>query len=275
MKTRCAIAVVFLMTVVLYFCLVLHIRGQAFTPLRPFILQSSGSNSIIITNPSYIPGIAYWWVATDTLTNQGTNVAITNWIDRIQGLMWTNETAGARPMNSETDGIVFDGSVWMTNSGMVITNHTGPSAAMFICRRTAQNALVQGILYNFDLHNGYGYQNGSLGSASWLFQAPANIGLSGPLATNLWECLLLNDVGSGTGGSSWTNGVLCRGNFGFGAAWIATNLVGGTGEAGRYLVGNIQEIAIYTNYIGTNVNDLSNWASILNHYATNTYKYVP
>ncbi len=79
-----------------------------------------------VTNPfpQNVPGLALYWVASDTFS-QGTNTALTNWIDRIQGSIWTNGASAQRPTNA-LDGVHFAGAgIHFTNAGASLTGSSG------------------------------------------------------------------------------------------------------------------------------------------------------
>lgn len=112
MKTRCAIAVVFLLSVVLYFCLVLQSHGQAFTPLRPFIPTSQVVSNLTPEQlASY--GLALRWVASDLGTN---SLNVNTWTDRVQQAIWRMDEATQQPAYTTNNGVSLDLTHRLTNN---------------------------------------------------------------------------------------------------------------------------------------------------------------
>lgn len=242
--------------------------GQAFTPRRPFIPQVAGASGP--QSPTNFAGLAYYWVASDTLI-QGTNVTITNWVDRIQGLIWTNETAGSRPVNS-TNGIYFDGSTWMTNSGMILPT-VSDNGWYFIIERTAQTDWWNTFLSRQGQDGGFVFGDGIHSPKYIALRGPSSTELAGSaVPTNKFMTLFLNAHSTAFTSQFATNGVAALQNFSDNTGpGNFTNVLGrnGTVAFGYRFTGYIQEIAVWTNQVTTNA-----WIP-LNSYATNTYLYSP
>lgn len=218
--------------------------------------------------PQTLPGLAYYWVASDL--NVGDKV--TNWIDRIQGLAWTNQTSAKQPTNSAL-GVYFDGTMFLTNSGMVMPVNQYNSLFVII-RRDTYPGVFQGILCNVATKFGYVFNNiGIISYADWAFAQASQADLSGNqgrLKTNTFMTLIADSYNGSGSDHYYTNGILSATiSSTTVSSAVATNLLGGTGDAGRYLVGYIRELAIITNTITATI------ASNLNYYATNTYSYTP
>jgi hypothetical protein len=263
MKERISIAVVILVVAVVYFCLIVHARGQGFTPRRPFILQlaspgGGGTNG----TPYAVPGIYLWWNYQDALA-QGTNVAMTNWVDRIQGLIFTNQTAGYRP-TIETNGVKFDGSstfltnispgVWLASSYSLIFVvldwiYTGNSRATYLCFNT--NLAVGSRAYT--LQNTWNWEE-RVNSGSFY-----DLGANGGIKTNV--LFSLSSMNVLTNDMFFTNGV--RSRLGSTGGSQMFNNLGGIIFSEWGFQGWIRDVIVYTNVFldPLLITNLQYWAS--------------
>lgn len=211
--------------------------------------------------PNSIPGLAYWWVASD-LPVGGT---VTNWADRIQGLIWTNDVkAGFTTTTNSGLGVYFSGTARFTNSGTSST-HTSGGSAFVIVERTSMNKNFESILTDTGQGRFYGYDAFHAGSEVIYCDVNSNMG---KVKTNNFMTLIASNV-SGTAHVFYTNGVFVQSVPSGSSTFLKDITMLGDDTNSRQLIGYIQEIAIYTNTL------TSGNATALDSYATNTYTYSP
>lgn len=263
MKERISIAVVFLVVVVVYFCLIAHGRGQAFTPRRPFILQSASTGGGGTNGTPYsVPGIYLWWNYQDAL-QQGTNVYMTNWVDRIQGRIFTNESGSTDRPIAHTNGVQFNGSTTYTTN-VVAVDLTTDYSLIFVILEWSYNAATRAsyMVYHTGLAAGsraYTLKNTAeweerVSSGSFYTLAPA-----GTISSNV--LLSLSSMNVLTNDMFFTNGVRSRlGSTG--GAQKFRNL-GGVEYTEWPFKGWIRDVIVYTNAFldPTLVTNLQYWAS--------------
>lgn len=233
--------------------------GQAFTPRRPFVYQLA---STVNTNPEpqQLAGLYLWWNSGDTLS-QGTNVVITNWIDRIQGWVFTNETSATRPSNS-TNGVVFDGvDDLLTN--VVAVNQSSIHSLTFLVLQWDLNSSVSPTFLM--------YSAGTANQIEWFHNAGQTWGLTynppasgcsrcdGGIQTNVLMTVAMLDTAGNS--YSYTNGIVSK--TGCGTGNLQFNELGGIDY--WPFKGRILDLIVYTN------NADSTYVPVLQHYANTNY----
>lgn len=158
-------------------------------PVVPFVTQASGFS------PVQIPGLALWWHSADTLS-QGTGVVLTNWIDEIQGVIWTNGAASGRPTNTAIGvGYGGDGTTasFLTNLSVNIgTNYSVVFVGQITKNSTASGA--GGGIYGDRTNLTAGFAFGGTGVSQWDVHNGVNynIGIAGWPSSNEFDTVLIN-----------------------------------------------------------------------------------
>lgn len=256
MKERISIAVVLLVVVVVYFCLIVHARGQAFTPRRPFILQSASTGGSTNQEPYNLSGLYLWWHSDDFLSYQ-TNGSIACWTDRIQGWIFTNETSGSRPTISGTNGVAFDGTAqFMTNVTAVNMSGDSGHSLIFVVMQWIPSGITPVYMSYTD---GTSWQDRRLQSSdhNWAINyGPPSTGCNiVHVPTN--ELMTLSTLNYTGGERAYTNGVYANASCG---GFQKFNWIGFT-PSFWYFKGYIRDIICYTNQSDpTFVTNLQYWA---------------
>lgn len=242
----------------------------SFSSDQPYLAQEFVSPP----SPTDIPGLFYRWVAADLLTSNGqTNLAVTNWIDRIQSSPLTNGDAATRPINNNTNGVMFNGTSYLTNIVTITNTQGGPLSWFVVLNRT--NGMPYEA-YIFGTHNSYGFSlrnNENLFDGAWPDQLVYNDGTglyhyAGLLPTNsiMDICFSGNTASDTNYAHCWTNG-LWSGKVTVHPFSDGINLIGAQtlADSNWRFKGYLYEICIYTNYLTTNQ------IVGLHTYRTNTY----
>lgn len=238
-------------TILLLFCA--SAFGQAFTPRRPFVTQSTPASG-----PSSMGQLAYWWVASDLPLG-----AVSTWTDRNVGSVWQSRTPAQPAPTNTVDGVQFNGTTHTTLTNVigaisVITN----SSQFVILARTGTGAF-QDIL---DFKND-GTWEWTWFSTTWeLF--PGSKAAVGNPGTNVFFDMAYTSDYANNRIIGYTNGVAVITNTTstIGGTW---HIMGGITNSG-FFSGYIKELIMYTNTV-LNLTTVSN----LHYYATNTYHYTP
>jgi hypothetical protein len=218
----------------------------------PFLAPNAIASSAPTNSIPGAPALALWWVASDTLVF-GTNIAVTNWTERVNGVQSKQGDASRQPTNSLL-GVGFGGAQDLTNVS-TLTSHSNTFFVIYEATATAPIANVLG-------GGGYGF---SLASLEWYESGTPLTKLSSAVSLNqvkdfVWNgtnTFYTNNVVSATGislpGIGFTN---------IGSAMPST--------PNSFWKGYILEIAVWTNTVLSAVN-ISN----IHYYATNTYGFSP
>lgn len=232
---------------------------------QPFFFQKSEATAEQPSPKTIVPGLAYWWVASD-ITN---GWSVTNWYDRLQNYPLTQESASNRPTNS-TSGVAFFSSNCLTN--VAITPTASYSLSHFvIIKPVIRTRNWEDYLGNKTNSYFYGFQRISPEHwyASWDGVTSQNLdGIN--IATNKWYLLVVSEPASGSGQNhnTYTNGVgAISVNYGTWPLPNAFSSVGGSAGSTVYLDGYIRELGIITNTVSAST------VSNLFWYATNTYTF--
>lgn len=241
-RSRIALAVLFLSCLTCF--------GQ-FGVEQPFFLTSSTSSEIQPT----VSGLGYWWVASDLPTN----TIVTNWVDRINGLVFKNDNTSDRPTNS-VQGIGFDGSSELTNTGFCPSFTNG---FFIIIKRSVQGAWNPiDLSYTFRSYSVYNCDLVGIQSPTILWA-----GANRTLPTNSW--ITLGWTYTTNTARYYTNGVFTGtapliANLTAGTL-AARRLLGGQGNGSIYFTGFVREYLGFTNRLTDD--DMTN----LHYYATTKY----
>lgn len=222
-------------------------------------LQTTPSTGI--PGPTSIPGLRYWWVASDLPLN----VKVTNWFDRIQGFVLTNTTDSLRPTNSSA-GVGFNSSTWLQFSNSFIETINSTGSWFVVAAPTTSSGGFASIIGGAD-GAGYGLYSGSGGTLRY-FGAGGNGTISAFVSGTTYDIgiTITNNTGQN---SFYTNGVL-RTTFTSGAfGGVGGTLYMGRDGPGDAYNGKIKELLYYSNKVSQ--------ASIttLHTYFTNTYGFSP
>lgn len=217
--------------------------------------------------PPSIPHLAYWWVASD-ITN---NTTVTNWIDRIQGAIWTNGVAARQPTNSSV-GVAFSGtSHLLTNTAPYTFNLTNDSL-LILTRRNATGATFQDLIVDGSTERGPVIQTPST-KQFFIRNTAAGGRCEAPAVNAYWDYSLTFDVGAQKY-TDWSNAVSIAASI-YTAANPNTFLMLELGNdlsniGSDQYSGSFQEILVYTN-THLVLSDVQN----LHKYFTNTYTFSP
>lgn len=291
MKTRLAIAFAVLLAAVAYFCCVVQGRGQAFTPLRPFILQSAGA----ATNPTFFcltNTAQYHWTVSDLDTNGGN---VNAWTDRLQGAIWRMDAASRQP-SFTTNGIVFDNTHWLTSTPLAnLTTNCGFGFIWNLQNRDMTKALPlilggdqSGNSCNVgDVQSfGFGLNNNGISSNTFLIE-PGCVNYNPVIQSNLtglanvWTDYVLDQYHSATNAANafryigFTNGILCVSNLATvyrywgdpsqGPMSLCGNIAGGYGTKLT-----LKEFWVWTNWQNT----CDSLPLTFHQYGTSTWDYA-
>jgi hypothetical protein len=115
------------------------------------------------TPPNQITNIRYWW----NFSDNPTNVNVTNWVDRIQGLVLTNNADSKRPTNSTT-GVGFNGSTYLTNiANFTILVGTGATGSVWVVCSMVTSAGAFGAVIGDRTSGGNGFGESSGTQMKW------------------------------------------------------------------------------------------------------------
>lgn len=213
-------------------------------------LLSSG-----VPSPLSIPGLAQWYVYSD----QPTNITMSNWVDRIQGLYMTNGDASTRPTNSSL-GVGFNGSTFLTNRVLCVSND---NTFVLIVQTAAINGGGTSVLEAVvdPTTDPYWMQSSK-------FELNANIWFN-LQANHLNDWIIcMRDIDP-TKVKGFTNGIAAATGAGLSTAGEFFNLA--KSRFNLNYVGYVLELMWFTNNITTN----SSWVSTVHTYATNKYNFSP
>lgn len=225
------------------------------------------SSPIVVTDPndpSLIPGLAYRWVASDLeKINKQTNLAVTNWTDRVQAVDFVMPEAAKQPTNA-VNAVGFDGTRFMTN-GAILTNATFNFTTYAVVKWTNPRMFgwYWGVLPDSTASRTFGLANGDFSALQgWLRNNATPVQVAAGIRTNELIDLIIDN---GTSTTYFTNGLssLVTGSIGK----MALNIIGSkdTSTTSQMFVGYIYELCIYTNTLyQSNV-------TRLHSYRTNTY----
>lgn len=241
--------------------------GQAhfrLTTIREGSFGQAPVGSVNTNEEPMLPHIYLWWHDADTLT-QGTNVAITNWLDRIQQWVWTNETAGTRPTTS-TNGLHFNGTdQFLTNIVPVDLHAAIPSAyaAVFAVLKWIPDANVSPVPFGYEIGANSAFNWFHIGDWAWNFSyGPPSLGCSitAPVVTN--TLMTIASFNTLTNEFFFTNGILCKLGSCYGGPRF--NYMGKLPSAWHFQ-GYIRDLIVYTNIVD------GSYITNLQHYASTNY----
>lgn len=251
--------------------------GQAFTPRRPFIYSVPTTN--VPPGPGNIPGLAYWWVASDVATN---GVPVTNWVDRIQGAVMHNLGTN-QPTCPTTNAVYFNGNGILTNLPGISMNV--PVVIMVLYNKDNSGDADQ-MLFNDE--NPVNFSKGGIvvNQNKYLIQYYGGSGsqISDALATGrINELVIFPTNAVNTSPRVWTNSIPTQYTYNeSGHNNISLRAFGGdrytdTISFGQYrLHGYLYELAFWTNsWAGISNVFNSTTISNIHWYGTNTYGYSP
>lgn len=214
--------------------------------------------------PTDIQGLAYWWNSLD-LTN---NVTVTNWFDRIQGVVLTNGNLSARPTNSAY-GVGFGGSTFLTNSVLGGGPISAPVSYFIVLKWTDPNNTLSPI-------TGYGTGGSALrtvlGSQTWantfalgcrwveVRGSTTKITCLGGGTASVPTNSIITLAGCFNGiatGNYYTNGVQ---SYSAGSQTYTFDKVG-SDDDGNIFKGYISQVLVFTNFLSAdNVSNLNYYA---------------
>lgn len=239
-------------TIYLFFSLLLSLT--AFGQPSPINRRAFALAGLATTSKLFPANLGYYWVYVD----MPTNILVTNWVDRIQGSVWTNGAADTtRPTNSDL-GVHFD-----STKTQILTNYTisfygtNSSSHWIIIRRDKNNAFQDFLDYANSGDLEWGYYNDNTHAVS----AGVAARNDGPSLLGDFQDLAWVSDGAANNTSFYTNGVFATNWSGTvinsGKTW---RIMGGIANEG-YFGGYIKAFGIWSNTVFT-VNQVSNL-----HYA--------
>lgn len=212
------------------------------------------------TDPSQISGLALRWVASD-LTN---NVAVSNWVDRVQSNHLVQATGANQPTNS-SDGVRFDDTKFLTATNWTITQ--GKDSLFIVIKWDTDAGHDYWVFTNTGNNNRLDVAGGGANTVNWT----SGSSLASWVLSNFGRMDAAYFMGTGGNTNGWyTNGVFVSGNTGAGFTTSPITAVGGTGSATTGIHGSIMEIDFYTNITFT-----ADQVCSLHYYATNQYQFSP
>lgn len=255
------------MKALLTFLLSLLCLTASASPGQPYFVRSLPGQTRF--TPLDVPGLAYWWVASDVATNQ----FVTNWVDRIQGATMYQTLSARRPYPS-TNAVIFSG-------GQILTNDIGFQqsypVAYFVKMSFAHNGVTFQTVINDLADTSSGPQGMLINTDDGIYQNMAGsvTAASGPLLINRsFSFLTIPTNPPGTYGLVYTNGVATGLQWNEnGVSIIKLRAFGGNTRSDppdSFLNGAIHEIAVWTN-AWSNVTNVftSTMVSNMMWYATN------
>lgn len=230
--------------------------------------------SATIPLPKTIPGLALWWVYTDTTTN---NVAPTNWIDRIQSLVWTNGDSASRPTNTVI-GMGYGGASprFLTNQPQFDMG-TNWSVVMFVtdANPSSSAGLADGLFCEngSNFNAGLNFQGTTVDRLFWTSHAGGNTSLGAATISrsNEYDIVFMesNSVSSSGATFGFTNGIFyasaARESVDTYLGGSGANLVSGANHLATWFDGYMREFMVFTNLLSSQ--NISN----IHYYRTNTY----
>jgi len=222
-----------------------------------------------VTKPNAIPGLAYWWVGSDTLTNLGTNVTVTSWKDRIQGSILSNASSANSPTNTANGQLGFDNTPrYLTNAPQfdIGTNWT----VVVFMQQTRNGNNSKYVLWG---ENGSNFCEVSINQTAPNMQMGGSSSAGGTLTydgtfpgvgTNFDYAVVQSNSVAVTGASfAYTNGVF----LGAAAKESTDRYFGiiGSDRNGANWEGFMQEILVYTNLL------TPSQIALIHTYRTNQY----
>lgn len=233
----------------------LAITAQVMLPHR----GGGGSSSSSSFTPESIGTIRYYWLSSDLVTN----VTVTNWTDRIHGLVASESNAALRPTNVAGLGVHFAGTeqigTFATNFDWQVNNVAQTGSVFIVFTPVTPSSTLNGLSVSSDTHGLYTKSSGvfayfgDLGSANPFGSFSSGTTMDMTLAVQPGTLSIL------------TNGVACTsGNLGMGVQQAAFG-----GDTLGHFKGYLAEISWYSNTLS------SPQISQLHQYATNRYGYSP
>lgn len=215
--------------------------------------------------------LAYYWVASD----MSNNIIVSNWVDRIQGSVWTNLNITTQPdITNSSSGVHFTRSKAQTLTNNVNPiRYGGTGGDSYVSQWIILQREASGVFQDF-------LDYADSGDAEWGYDPGNNLFLflnTHSLNTGAVTPGTIQDVAVASDGITpltiiYTNGVPCLTNTLAGRAFsdaFPWKIMGGISGSG-FFGGYIRELLIYTNTFWT-----SQQVSNLHYYSTNTYGYTP
>lgn len=225
-------------------------KGQ----ISPGALHRLIGNPSSSSGPAGIPGLNYWWVASDLGSN--TNL-VTNWVDRISGSAWVNN--GTKQPTNSNSGVYFRNQNQLTNNSPA---SFGTNSTHFLIVRRDSDSPYQFLI----MSNWNGTANSMAWSPSrWSYYTNGYECVTGPLdSPSVWRDVTFTSSLAGT--LLYTNGYSsgCSNAIAMYGSW---GLMGG--YTATYYIGWVREFLIYNRTL--TAAEVAN----LHTYATNTYGYTP
>lgn len=214
-----------------------------------------------------------YWNSADPLTASGSGNVISNWIDRVQGMPWTNGNSSQATATAQTIGVLFNGTTSKMTNTISFPSVSGDYVTAFLivkCLRTSN--IADGFFTDIpgNTSNGFDWSSGTVAvpnSLSALWAQPSSV-------IQDWIVPIFN-LGAGSP-KAYTNNVaaktLSTQIFGSinGTALGATQ---GGGAPGDF---DICVIALFTN--ATTSIDISTnaaWRATMHTWATNNSPMAP
>ncbi len=214
-----------------------------------------------VPGPSSVTNLAYWWVASDLTLN----TKVTNWVDRIQGAVWTNGDTATQPTNS-TSGVCFDTTTELTNSVLDLSGAPWNGGATW-CAVIQPISVTPGVVSGVWIKDTRDFGIGFLSSGNAINVNSFGVMFKGLTVKQDW----MFPIAGGGSSAYFTNNVQAHdgtgGNLFNNKTYRLASAVSG-GTKGAFF---IQEFLIYTNLLATqSVN-----RATLHTYFTNTYNFAP